>query len=164
MNKVEIKKLFWKLVDGIEYCSDTVVENEVGVIVERGMMLSNDYSIMFGLDDGAIRIYNKEHSSLIAFTEESEILFILKELFESLEITKEAPEIPAQEQPDYTTEYRIDTFSRLILTTDKRFYDDAINNYNGIPIVMVGNFSEAEEIYLSQFGQRLYLVQIPLDK
>ncbi|WP_045517770.1 hypothetical protein [Clostridium sporogenes] len=98
MNKVEIKKLFWKLVDGIEYCCDTTVENSAGVVVERGMQLSNDYSIMFGLDDGVIRIYNKEHSPLIAFTEESEILFILKELFESLEITKEAPEIPAQEQ------------------------------------------------------------------
>ncbi|BAQ14711.1 hypothetical protein CBB2_2601 [Clostridium botulinum] len=97
MNKVEIKKLFWKLVDGIEYCCDTTVENSAGVVVERGMQLSNDYSIMFGLDDGVIRIY-KEQSPLIAFTEESEILLILKELFESLEITKEAPEIPAQEQ------------------------------------------------------------------
>ncbi|APU61246.1 zinc ribbon domain-containing protein [Clostridium botulinum] len=77
---------------------------------------------------------------------------------------KEAPEVPSQEQSDYTTEYRIDRFSRLILTTDKKFYDNAINNYNGIPIVMVGNFSEAEEIYLSQSGQHLYLVQIPLDK
>lgn len=100
MNKVEIKKLFWKLVDGIEYCSDTVIENKEGIVVERGMMLSNDYSIMFGLDDGVIRVYNKEQSPLIAFTEENEILFILKELFESLEIVKEAPEVPAQEQSE----------------------------------------------------------------
>ncbi|KIN82151.1 hypothetical protein [Clostridium botulinum] len=91
MNKVEIKKLFWKIVNGIEEVSDTVVKNKAGVVVERGMILSNDYSIMFGLDDGVIRIYNKEHFPLIAFTEESEILFILKELFESLGIIEEAP-------------------------------------------------------------------------
>lgn len=89
MNKIEVKKLFWKLVDEIEYCSDAVVENEVGVVVERGMLLSNDYSIMFGLDDGVVRIYNKEHFPLIAFTEESEVLLIMKELFESLEVFKD---------------------------------------------------------------------------
>lgn len=86
MNKLEIKKLFWKIVDEIEYCSDTVIENQAGVVVERGMMLSNDYSIMFCLDDGVIRIYNKEHFPLIAFTEESEVLLILKELFETLDL------------------------------------------------------------------------------
>lgn len=88
MNKIEIKKLFWKLVDEIEYCSDIVVENEAGVVAERGMMLSDDNSIMFGLDDGVIRIYNKENFPLIALTEESEVLLIMKDLFESLETFK----------------------------------------------------------------------------
>ncbi len=75
-----------------------------------------------------------------------------------------APEVPVQEQPNYTTEYRIDMLSRLILTTDKKFYDKAINNCGGIPIPMIGPSNEVEEICLSQSGQALYLVQIPLDK
>lgn len=86
MNKIEIKKLFWKIVDQIEGCGDTVVKNDKGVVTERGMLLSNDYSVMFGLDDGVIRIYNSEYFPLIAFTEESEVLPLLKELFESLDI------------------------------------------------------------------------------
>ena len=58
MNKFEVKKLFWKVVDTIEGCSDTQVSNEAGVVVERGMTIENDYSIMFGLDDGVIRVYD----------------------------------------------------------------------------------------------------------
>lgn len=50
------------------------------------MLLSNDYSVMFGLDDGVIRIYDKDYKPLIAFTENSEVLLILKELFEDLEL------------------------------------------------------------------------------
>ena len=85
MNKLEVKKLFWKIVNEIEEVSDTVVKNEAGVIVERGMMLSDDYSVMFGLDDGVIRIY-KEHCPLLTFTDESELLMVFKELFDSLDL------------------------------------------------------------------------------
>lgn len=96
MNKVEIKKFFWNLVKNIEDCSDTITKSDTGVIEEVGMTICDDYTVMFGLDDGVIRIYNKEHFPLAAFTEESETLLILKELFECLEIT--APEVPVQEQ------------------------------------------------------------------
>lgn len=99
MNKNEIKKFFWKIVNEIEEVSDTVVKNEAEVVVERGMQLSNGYSIMYGLDDGVIRIYNKEHFPISAFTEESETLLILKEVFELLEEEQTAPEAPVQEQP-----------------------------------------------------------------
>lgn len=86
MNKIETKKFFWKLVNAIEECDDTQVKNDKGVVTERGMLLSNDYSVMFGLDDGVIRIYDKDYKPLIAFTENSEVLLILKELFEDLEL------------------------------------------------------------------------------
>lgn len=96
MNKVEIKKLFWKIVSNIEDCADIITKTDTGVIEETGMSICDDYSIMFGLNDGVIRIYNKEHFPIAAFTEESETLLILKELFELLEET--APEVPVQEQ------------------------------------------------------------------
>lgn len=79
-------------------------------------------------------------------------------------IKKEAaPEVPVQEQPKYTTEYRINEPSRLIMTTDKKFYEKAIKA-NGIPLFMVADSKQAEEICLSQSGERLYLVQIPVDR
>ncbi|WP_279230412.1 hypothetical protein [Clostridium thermarum] len=37
MNKNEVKKLFWKFVDGIEFCCDTITKNSAGVVVEKGM-------------------------------------------------------------------------------------------------------------------------------
>lgn len=85
MNKMQIKKLFWKISNEIEGVSDTIIKNDKGVVTERGMQLSNGYSAMFGLDTGVLNIYNKEHISLMHFTEDSEALFIIKELFESLE-------------------------------------------------------------------------------
>jgi hypothetical protein len=86
MNKIEVKRLFWEIVNTIEGCSDSIVKNAAGVVTERGMQLSNGYSVMFGQDYGVIRIYNEEYFPLIAFTEENELLIILKELFEQLEI------------------------------------------------------------------------------
>jgi len=85
VDKIEVKKLFWKIVNVIEGCSDTIIKNGSGVITERGMTIENDYSIMFGLDDGVIRIYDNEHFPIAAFTEENEVLLILKDLFEELE-------------------------------------------------------------------------------
>jgi hypothetical protein len=74
-----------------------------------------------------------------------------------------APEVPVQEQRKYITEYRIEKPSRLILTTDKDFYDKS-TKANGIPLFMVADSKRAEKICLSQSGLPLYLVQIPLDK
>lgn len=79
--QLENKKLFWKMVQHIEGCSDCYVRNNQGVITERGMLLSNDYSAYFGLDDGVIRIYDNKHSVLLAFDENSPFLITLNELF-----------------------------------------------------------------------------------
>lgn len=84
MNKNEIKKFFWKVVSSLEDCTDTVTKNNAGVVVETGMSINDDYSVMYGLDDGVIRIYNKEYFPIADYTEESEELLILKELFECL--------------------------------------------------------------------------------
>jgi hypothetical protein len=79
-------------------------------------------------------------------------------------VKRTAPEVPVQEQSNYTTEYKIDKSSRLILTTDKNLYDEIVDKNNGIPLSMVCSSTKAVEICLSQSGQALYLVQIPVDK
>lgn len=84
MNKVQIKKLFWKIANAIDGCSDIVIKNNDGIITEKGMQLSNGYSVMLGVDDGIIRIYNESGFPLIAFTEENEVLIPLVELLEIL--------------------------------------------------------------------------------
>lgn len=84
MNKFDVKKLFWQLVNMIENCCDSITKEESGNVIERGMMLSNDYSIMYVLNDGAIRLYDNEHSIIAEYTEESEELLMLKDLFEYL--------------------------------------------------------------------------------
>lgn len=85
MNKYEIKKLFWKIVNQVEGCSDCIIKNATGVVIERGMLLSNDYSIMFGLDDGVLRIYDDSQNQIMSFTDESYELIVLKELFDIAE-------------------------------------------------------------------------------
>lgn len=86
INETETKELFWKIAKNIESCSDCYTKNSVGVITERGMLLSSGGSVMYGYDDGVIRVYNEKCEPLLAFTEESEALFILKDMFESLEL------------------------------------------------------------------------------
>ncbi|KHD35180.1 hypothetical protein NL50_14905 [Clostridium acetobutylicum] len=78
------KKIFWRLVNELEVVSDTIVKNEQGVVIEEGMMLSNDYSIMYVLDKGTIKIYNSDNKSLLEFDEDSLLLEALGELFEDI--------------------------------------------------------------------------------
>lgn len=82
MNKYEVKKLFWKVVNIVEECSDTYVSNATGVVIERGMNLSNGCSVLFGLDDSVLRIYDENSKPIMHFTEDSKELVVLKELFE----------------------------------------------------------------------------------
>lgn len=81
----------------------------------------------------------------------------------SRKLKKTALEVEVQEQPKYSTEYRILNPSRLILTTDKKFYDKAVES-NGIPIFMITDAKEAAQICLCELCQPVYLIQIPLDK
>ncbi|WP_368490800.1 hypothetical protein [Clostridium sp. BJN0013] len=83
---------------------------------------------------------------------------------EERQVNETAPEVSVKEQSDYTTEYKIDKPVRLILTTDKNLYDEIINKSNGIPLPMVCSSTKAVGICLSQSGQALYLVQIPVGK
>lgn len=87
MNRQEVEnnKLFWKMVNYIESCSDKVVENHQGVAIERGKVLNYDYSILFGLDDGVVRIYDDKERVIATFDENNKYLSILKDIFNDLE-------------------------------------------------------------------------------
>lgn len=86
MNKLEVKKLFWKIVNEIEGCCDTVIKNDKGVVTEKGMGLSKGYSILYSLDEGTLTICDDKFNAINTFTEESETLLVLKDLFEALEL------------------------------------------------------------------------------
>jgi hypothetical protein len=83
-DKLAVKGLFCEIADVIEDCSDCVLQNEVGYILERGKMLSNGYSIMFNLYDRSLKLYNAENETLLSFTDKSEMLLPLKEMFSDL--------------------------------------------------------------------------------
>lgn len=83
--QIENKKLFWEIVNHIEGCSDCIIKNHQGVVIERGMLLENGYSILFGLDDGVIRIYDNKQNVIFDFNENNTFLKILKDIFNNFE-------------------------------------------------------------------------------
>ena len=83
--QLENKKLFWKMVDYIEGCSDCIIKNHHGVVTERGMLLDDDYSILYGLDDGVIRIYDNNENVVFAFNENNAFLLTFKLIIDDLE-------------------------------------------------------------------------------
>ena len=87
MNRQQLgnKKLFWKMVDYIEGCSDCIIKNHQGVVTERGMLLDDDYSILYGLDDGVIRIYDNNENVVFAFNENNAFLLTFKLIIDDLE-------------------------------------------------------------------------------
>ena len=85
MNDLEVKKLYWKVINAIEWCSDTTITNDKGIVTESGMQLSDDYSAMYNLKDGSLTLYDKDCLPLICLTEESKILMLIKEIFENIE-------------------------------------------------------------------------------
>ena len=103
MNKkqIEIKRLFWKMVEVTESCSDTAIRNEKSEIVERGMTLANG-NVMFGVNDGTLNVYVEScDEPVMVFTENSQDLLILRDIFEKLSLIereKTTPEVPAQGQ------------------------------------------------------------------
>ncbi|QOR34415.1 hypothetical protein IMX26_13060 [Clostridium sp. 'deep sea'] len=85
MTRLKAKQVFWKIVHYIEDCSDTNFKNKAEVITDKGMTTSSGGCIMFGLDDGVIRIYDNKNFPIAAFTEDSETLLVLKEIFEDID-------------------------------------------------------------------------------
>ncbi|MHC1684922.1 MAG: hypothetical protein AB6733_18605 [Clostridiaceae bacterium] len=101
-NQIETKRLFWKMVEVTESCSDTAIRNEKCEIIERGMTLANG-SVMFGVNDGTLNVYVEScDEPVMVFTENSQDLLILRDIFEELSLIekeKTTPEVLAQGQP-----------------------------------------------------------------
>lgn len=83
MNKVDIKKKFYKVVSALEGCSDTSIKNGEGVVIERGVnidgddnMENNNY-ITYGLEDNLIHLY-KGSAELLKIDEESPIILMVE--------------------------------------------------------------------------------------
>ena len=85
MDKFEGKRLFWKMVNEICEASDTTLQDKEGFVIERGMALSNDMCILFGLDTGNITIYDKDMNTVFIFDENSNVPVVFKDLFEGME-------------------------------------------------------------------------------
>ncbi|WP_282804675.1 hypothetical protein [Clostridium tetani] len=79
MNKNEMKRKFYKVVDTIDNCCDTIIYNEHGVTIEKGLMLKDDYFITYGLEDNLIKLYAGD-KELLQFNDESPILSMFEEV------------------------------------------------------------------------------------
>lgn len=90
---METKKIFWKLVNALEGVSDTIVKNEQGVVIEKGMKINSDYSIMYVLDKGTIKVCSFHNESLLEFDGNSPIFEALSELFEQIYLDGQAKSV-----------------------------------------------------------------------
>ena len=52
------KKTFYKVVNSLENCSDTVIEDTHCVVIERGITLCDGQYITYHLEDNTINFYN----------------------------------------------------------------------------------------------------------
>ncbi|MGG7213786.1 hypothetical protein ACQPUY_09230 [Clostridium nigeriense] len=84
-NKFETKKLFWKIVDTITTNKEIWVKNNEKEIIEEGMVLPSGASVTFGLESGALTIYDKNMNAVYRFKEDNHIVVIFKELLEQVE-------------------------------------------------------------------------------
>lgn len=51
------KKKFYKAVNCLEECSDTVIKNKYGVVMERGMTLYDGQFVTYHVEDNTINFY-----------------------------------------------------------------------------------------------------------
>ncbi|NFO47249.1 hypothetical protein FDB40_09975 [Clostridium botulinum] len=83
MKNIDIEKKFFKVVNFLEGCSDTIVKNKHGVIIERGTTIDDDNRITYGLDDNLIRFYSKG-KEILSFGEKSPILLMFENIIEPI--------------------------------------------------------------------------------
>ena len=81
MNKTEIKKKFYKVVSALEECSDVVLKNDKGVVMERGVNIDSDiennHYITYGVEDNLIHLYEGD-TELLKIDEESPIIIMIE--------------------------------------------------------------------------------------
>lgn len=78
------KKKFYQIVRGIEDCSDTVIENKHGVVMERGITLHDGQFITYHLEDNTINFYIDDEI-ILSIEEDSPIITMFEELISNIE-------------------------------------------------------------------------------
>lgn len=84
-SELDAESVFWKVVSHIEFHATINFKNFAGVVTQRGISVANGYSVMFGLDDGVIRIHDNRRFPIMAITKDDVCLLILKEIFEDMD-------------------------------------------------------------------------------
>lgn len=86
MDKFEGKRLFWKVADTLIENGDTTLSDDALEVVERGILLSNGYCILYNYKKGIIKIYDREMCLVLGVQEkDAELLLSLKEMFLNVE-------------------------------------------------------------------------------
>ncbi|MGN0025454.1 MAG: hypothetical protein ACI33I_00425 [Clostridium sp.] len=73
------KKKFYKAVNCLEGCSDTVIKNKHGVVMERGIALQEGEFITYHLEDNTINFY-VDDDVVLSIEEESPLISMFEML------------------------------------------------------------------------------------
>ena len=73
------KKKFYKAVNCLEECSDTVIKNKYGVVMERGIALDDGQFITYHLEDNTINFYNDD-DVVLSIEEDSPLISMFEML------------------------------------------------------------------------------------
>lgn len=76
------KKKFYKVVNSLEDCSDTVIKNKHGVVMERGIALHDNQFITYHLEENIINFY-VDNNVVLSIEEDSPLI----SMFEMLILT-----------------------------------------------------------------------------
>lgn len=74
------KKKFYKAVNTLEECSDTVIKNKHGVVMERGIALQEGEFITYHLEDNTINFY-VDDEIILSIGEDSSLISMFEMLF-----------------------------------------------------------------------------------
>lgn len=83
MKIAENKRLFREAIQAIERCSDAIIKNDKGVVIEYGSILWGDVFFSHVLDRGTIALY-VDNKQVLEFSNDDLVLLAFKELLEEL--------------------------------------------------------------------------------
>ncbi|MDU1315213.1 MAG: hypothetical protein E6940_14335 [Clostridium septicum] len=79
----EYRKKFYKAVNSLEYCSDTVIKNKHGVVMEKGITLHDGQFITYHLEDNTINFYIDDEV-VLSIQEDSPLISMFEGLILSM--------------------------------------------------------------------------------
>lgn len=73
------KKKFYKAVNSLEECSDTLIKNKHGIVMERGIALEEGEFITYHLEDNTINFY-VDNDVVLSIEEDSPLISMFEML------------------------------------------------------------------------------------